>query len=79
MVWANTRLIGCGHAEFQEHPTIEFEASHFIHRLVCIYAPTGNIIGASVYKKGEPCSGCPKGYWCSKDYAGLCTSKQFLF
>lgn len=75
MVWAKTHFIGCGHAAFEEQ-TQNQEKPHFIHRLVCTYGPTGNIIGASVYLVGEPCSSCPEGFGCSADYPGLCTSKK---
>lgn len=83
MVWAETRFIGCGHAVFQKNSNPQQEkllqeSKHFIHRLVCNYGPAGNIIKTPVYKKGSACSFCPKGYVCSKDYAGLCVSKLVL-
>lgn len=81
MVWAETRLMGCGHAAFEQNATFQVEKHaqpHFFHRLVCTYAPMGNIIGAPVYKTGEACSLCPEGYGCSADYPGLCTGKKIF-
>lgn len=43
--------------------------------LVCNYGGTttgGNLLGAKVYKIGEPCSKCPSGTTCNKKYKGLC-------
>lgn len=86
MVWAKTQFIGCGHSRFRER--LEFkvdenqEEQDFVHRLVCNYGPAGNIIGEPVYKEGKACSSCPKGYGCSGDYGGLCSSESkivFLF
>ncbi|PIO65824.1 hypothetical protein TELCIR_12487 [Teladorsagia circumcincta] len=38
----------------------------------CEYSPVGNIIGASIYEIGEPCSKCDcKGCTCDKE-DGLC-------
>lgn len=71
MLWGKTRYIGCGHAVFQEEEQPE---SYFIHRLVCLYGPEGNIVGVPVYKEGETCSLCPEGYWCN---IGLCTSNNY--
>lgn len=79
IVWAETRFIGCGHAAFEEANNENNKNVHFIHRLVCNYAPAGNIIDAIVYKAGEPCSLCPEGYGCSADYPGLCTSNKFFY
>ena len=33
----------------------------------------GNLIGSQMYKIGEPCSSCPSGTSCSKEYPGLCS------
>nr|CAI5840456.1 unnamed protein product [Callosobruchus analis] len=40
--------------------------------LACNYGPSGNIAGASVVKRGKPCTKCPKGTGCNTVYPHLC-------
>lgn len=51
IVWANTKEIGCGSVYYKE-------GIFWKYNLVYNYAVGGNIIGASVYKIGQACSGC---------------------
>lgn len=46
-----------------------------VHRLVCNYAPSGNVIGKPAYLQGEPCSKCDNNSVCDYHYPGLCVGK----
>ncbi|XP_058162641.2 peptidase inhibitor 16 isoform X1 [Dasypus novemcinctus] len=61
VVWADSRLVGCG---------VHF--CDFMHGIderdmlmvVCNYQPPGNVRGRLPYKPGQPCSLCPPGTRC---------------
>ena len=42
--------------------------------MVCNYGKGGNLLRASMYKTGNPCSECPGNTVCSQQYPGLCQS-----
>ncbi|GLV33944.1 uncharacterized protein CBL_11172 [Carabus blaptoides fortunei] len=68
MVWAEIQYVGCAGSLYTDGGWYRF-------LLVCNYGgPTtgGNLLGARVYKLGEPCSQCPSGTTCNKKYKGLC-------
>nr|CAD7586036.1 unnamed protein product [Timema genevievae] len=65
LVWADTHLVGCGSISFPS-------GSWNKNQLACNYGPGGNMIGASVYKEGKPCSKCPEGTKCDAKDTGLC-------
>nr|XP_022904796.1 venom allergen 3-like isoform X1 [Onthophagus taurus] len=69
MIWADTNMLGCARAIFQQTsgPTLSY-----IEHFVCNYGPTGNIPDQPVYNVGKPCSTCPEGMGCSLEYEGLC-------
>jgi len=58
LAWADTHEIGCGWANWME-------GSRWKRIVVCNYAPGGNWIGSSMYKRGNPCSKCPSDTNCS--------------
>lgn len=62
IIWAKTKLIGCGRSVFHDGLFI-----------VCNYAPQGNLQNRTVYKLGDPCSACKSG--CNITYNGLCGSE----
>lgn len=66
LIWATTTHMGCARA-IDRTKEKEFD----VH-LTCNYSPDGNIIGASMYKKGEGCSQCPSGIKCNSKYKALC-------
>ncbi|CAG9832864.1 unnamed protein product [Diabrotica balteata] len=61
VVWAKTTHIGCARA---------YEGKNYF--LACNYGPSGNIVGAAVYKRGEPASKCPTNVNKSRKYPNLC-------
>nr|CAD7256849.1 unnamed protein product [Timema shepardi] len=65
LVWADTHLVGCGSISFPS-------GSWNKNQLVCNYGPGGNMVGASVYQEGKPCSKCPEGTKCDAKDTGLC-------
>ncbi|XP_059471196.1 venom allergen 3-like [Neocloeon triangulifer] len=68
IVWAESTLIGCGHAIYSEtKKNIPGETK----LLVCNFGRAGNMIGAEVYKTGMPECEVP-----SNHYTGLCTTKD---
>ncbi|KAL1480804.1 hypothetical protein MTO96_050736 [Rhipicephalus appendiculatus] len=69
MIWAKTQYVGCGVATYTRTDNV----GHFPYQrtLVCNYSPKGNVLGQSVYKEGDTCSGCAAGTTCDKA-TGLC-------
>lgn len=54
LAWAETDQIGCGWSNWMQEGIWK-------RMLVCNYAPGGNMIGAPMYKIGDPCSTCTSG------------------
>ncbi|XP_050516693.1 peptidase inhibitor 16-like [Diabrotica virgifera virgifera] len=67
-LWAKTTHIGC--ALSKSVPTKEAELVKYY--IVCNYGPMGNMIGETVYERGEPCSKCPYGVACNVEFPALC-------
>ncbi|XP_068217770.1 uncharacterized protein [Palaemon carinicauda] len=65
MVWWNTKRIGCGFSMFLEN-------GWWKKIYTCNYGPSGNILSSEMYHPGDPCSTCPNGTVCSRQYPGLC-------
>ncbi|XP_049522569.1 venom allergen 5-like [Dermacentor silvarum] len=70
VTWAETRYLGCGYTHYKLHQDPE-PSVPFKKLFACNYAPGGNIIGTSMYKKGPVCSACPDGTTCDTAN-GLC-------
>lgn len=66
VVWAESHSIGCGYSFYNQGGLKK-------KLYVCNYGESGNILGASVYKIGKPCSACPRRTVCSNTYPGLCS------
>lgn len=67
MIWAETKLMGCGRVAYEGHLLI-----------VCNYAPIGNMERLPVFKTGSsPCSECREGS-CNSKYKGLCGEALIL-
>ncbi|KAK7861665.1 hypothetical protein R5R35_005347 [Gryllus longicercus] len=75
LVWAKTQYVGCASVTFVD---VVRKKRFWVNRLVCNYGPSGNIIDASVYKVGRPCSKCPPGTSCHPQWGGLCATPQQL-
>ncbi|KIH68212.1 SCP-like protein [Ancylostoma duodenale] len=60
MAWAKTRKMGCAIAKC---------SSDYV--VVCRYEPRGNQVGQVVYTRGDPCTACASGAWCTE--AALCS------
>lgn len=63
LVWAKTQYVGCGLAIYGDRNTTKKINNKKVYykRLVCNYAPAGNVIDEQVYQIGAPCSKCPQG------------------
>ncbi|XP_049268572.1 scoloptoxin SSD43-like [Rhipicephalus sanguineus] len=70
VAWAETRYLGCGYTHFklQQNPN---PGLPFTKLFACHYAPAGNTIGMSMYKRGASCSACQDGTSCDSA-SGLC-------
>ena len=66
MISAHVYLLGCAAARWSEGIT-----TYIMY--ACMYGPSGNVIGAPLYRWGKPCSACPGGGNCSTKYEGLCS------
>ncbi|KAB7495208.1 CRISP/Allergen/PR-1 [Armadillidium nasatum] len=71
LIWANSCYLGCGGSIYKKGDFYHYE-------IVCNYGEAGNFENNPVYKKGKPCSACPKGRSCSKSYPGLCGNVKNL-
>ncbi len=70
MTWAQTTKIGCGKLfSYPDRERSPFGQQFFI----CNYGLAGNLIKSEMYRVGPPCSSCPPGTTCSRDYPGLCS------
>ena len=67
IVWGETSKIGCGASIYRK-------GQFFKKFVVCNYGKGGNLLRASMYKTGNPCSECPGNTVCSQQYPGLCQS-----
>ncbi|KAJ2952245.1 hypothetical protein O0L34_g4522 [Tuta absoluta] len=65
LIWAESDSIGCGRARFYIEYTV-------VERLVCNFAPSGNIHGRPVYSIGIPATQCPANWRPDETYTGLC-------
>ncbi|KAI5646495.1 cysteine-rich secretory protein family domain-containing protein [Phthorimaea operculella] len=65
LIWAETDSIGCGRARFYIEYTV-------VERLVCNFAPSGNVHGRPVYTMGVPATQCPANWRPDDTYSGLC-------
>lgn len=76
VAWAETRYIGCGYTHYKlrndNDPRLPFKKLY-----VCHYAPAGNVIRRSMYKRGVACSACPAGTTCDAS-TGLCTEDNVI-
>ncbi|RXG73434.1 CRISP/Allergen/PR-1 [Armadillidium vulgare] len=64
LIWAKSCYLGCGGSIYKVGDIYRYE-------IVCNYGEAGNFGSNPVYKKGKPCSACPKGRSCSKSFPGL--------
>ncbi|KAL0882259.1 hypothetical protein ABMA27_000790 [Loxostege sticticalis] len=67
LIWAETDRIGCGRARFYVD-----QKESIIERLVCNFAPRGNINGKPVYAIGYPATQCQKNKAPDSQYKSLC-------
>ncbi len=64
--WAETFLVGCGIAEYNDY----YAGRRWNTRIyVCNYGPAGNVVGDWMYRAGEACAYCGPESYC---YYGLC-------
>ncbi|XP_026737029.1 cell wall protein PRY3-like isoform X2 [Trichoplusia ni] len=77
LVWADSKEVGCGGVKFKErledHDTVNYRT---IYRLVCNFAPTGNLRNRTIYASGPPCSKCPLDRVCDRVNTALCALKS---
>ncbi|XP_013165108.1 PREDICTED: uncharacterized protein LOC106115967 [Papilio xuthus] len=69
LIWANTDTVGCGQASF-------YLENVRVQRLVCNFAPKGNVKGKPVYLIGYPATQCPDNMVPDFKYKGLCNKIQ---
>ncbi|KAJ2952246.1 hypothetical protein O0L34_g4523 [Tuta absoluta] len=75
LVWAKSKQVGCGGVKFKERlQDLGNDKKRAVYRLVCNFAPAGNIINQTVYDDGPPCSRCPDAT-CDSVYKALCVRK----
>ncbi|XP_063824059.1 uncharacterized protein LOC135073804 isoform X2 [Ostrinia nubilalis] len=67
LIWAETDKVGCGRARFYVA-----ERKSIIERLVCNFAPKGNLHGKPVYAIGFPATQCVHNKVQDQRYKGLC-------
>ncbi|PZC86581.1 hypothetical protein B5X24_HaOG206142 [Helicoverpa armigera] len=72
LVWEESNQVGCGGVKFKERLDDANKKYRTIYRLVCNFAPAGNIRNRSVYSSGVPCSRCPIDGSCDSVYEALC-------
>ena len=71
MAWAESLYVGCGYSAYKS-------SNGDTNQLyVCQYSPGGNVVIKEIYKEGEVCSNCPKGYVCKSQYKGICCVEKF--
>ncbi|XP_059056718.1 uncharacterized protein LOC131850500 isoform X2 [Achroia grisella] len=67
LIWADTDMVGCGRARFYHH-----KQKTMLERLVCNFAPKGNIHGRPIYNIGYPATQCPVNTRPDNKFKGLC-------
>ncbi|XP_030033291.2 uncharacterized protein LOC115449577 isoform X1 [Manduca sexta] len=71
LIWAETDSVGCGKARFY----VEFKNT-IVERLVCNFAPKGNIHGKPVYTIGYPGTQCPNNMIPDSTFTALCVNRD---
>merc|ERR1712241_1358756 len=56
VAWAKSDKLGCGLAHFNK--AICGDSFPYSTVVVCNYGPQGNVIGGTMYEKGDPCTSC---------------------
>ncbi|CAG9559789.1 unnamed protein product [Danaus chrysippus] len=72
LIWAETEEVGCGRAKFMIHN----KRPILIERLVCNFAPTGNVQGKPIYIIGYPATQCKNSMNPDKSFTGLCETRN---
>ncbi|XP_045446928.1 uncharacterized protein LOC123655136 [Melitaea cinxia] len=72
LIWANTEKIGCGKAKF----TVNNIKTTIVERLVCNFAPKGNVHGKPVYIIGYAATQCSDNMQPDKFFSGLCSEPE---
>ncbi|CAH0702861.1 unnamed protein product [Spodoptera exigua] len=72
LMWEESNQVGCGGVKFKERLEDASSKYRIIYRLVCNFAPAGNLKNKSVYSTGAPCSRCPFDGICDPIYTALC-------
>ncbi|KAF9409030.1 hypothetical protein HW555_011479 [Spodoptera exigua] len=73
LMWEESNQVGCGGVKFKERLEDASSKYRIIYRLVCNFAPAGNLKNKSVYSTGAPCSRCPFDGICDPIYTALCS------
>ncbi|KAJ8727511.1 hypothetical protein PYW07_001630 [Mythimna separata] len=76
LMWEETNQVGCGGVKFKESLEDVNVKYRTIYRLVCNFAPAGNVRNKSVYSSGMPCSRCPSDTSCDSVHKALCCTKK---
>ena len=63
LVWDDTYAVGCGITTCRDI-AVKGETWELGQLLVCHYGPDGNKNNRRPYRRGTPCSVCPRNYWC---------------
>ncbi|XP_026321822.1 uncharacterized protein LOC113231622 isoform X5 [Hyposmocoma kahamanoa] len=71
LIWAATDSVGCGRAKFY----IE-DKNIVVERLICNFAPRGNLQGKPVYAVGFAATQCPESLFPDYTMKGLCTVRK---
>ncbi|KAI5646496.1 cysteine-rich secretory protein family domain-containing protein [Phthorimaea operculella] len=75
LVWAKSNQVGCGGVKFKERlQDLGNDKKRAVYRLVCNFAPAGNVVNQTVYDDGPPCSRCPD-ETCDSVYKALCVRR----
>ncbi|CAH0725246.1 unnamed protein product, partial [Brenthis ino] len=68
LIWADTDKVGCGKARF----FVKHMKLTLVERLVCNFAPRGNVHGKPIYTIGYPATQCDDNMIPDKIFPGLC-------
>ena len=63
LVWDTSYAVGCGITTCFDI-NVDGEIWPEGQLVVCHYGPTGNLNGRRPYRRGTPCTVCPRNYWC---------------
>ncbi|XP_046963444.1 uncharacterized protein LOC124532540 [Vanessa cardui] len=69
LIWATTEIVGCGKAKFY----VNSNKKTIAERLVCNFAPQGNVHGKPVYIIGYPATQCLDDMYPDTVFSGLCS------